>query len=266
MKQMPGRLVLLGRPVDHSLSPAIQNAALRAAAVPLTYEALDVTPVRLAATLQSLVGERAAGNVTVPHKEAAFRMCATLTEEARRVGAVNCFRVERGALAGHNTDTEGFSAAALELLRGNLPARIALIGAGGAARAVATVAELWSGCQLTVFNRSPQRAERFAQRFDTARIATSLEDALRASELVVNATPTGIHDDCFPTPIELLPRGAAVMDLAYRRGETPWVRAARAAGHPACDGLPMLLAQAAESFRYWLETEPDRAAMARAAA
>lgn len=266
MKQMPSRLVLLGRPVNHSLSPAMQNAALRAAGIPLTYVALDIAAARLAATLQSLVAERAAGNVTVPHKESVYRMCATLTDEARRVGAVNCFRVERGTLAGHNTDTEGFAAVALDLTRGDVPVRIALIGAGGAARAVAAVAEGWPNCQLTVFNRSLHRAHVFAQRFDTARIATSLGDALRGSDLVVNATPTGLHDDTFPAPIELLPRGAAVMDLAYRRGETPWVRAARAAGHPACDGLPMLLEQAAASFRHWLGIEPDRAVMSRAVA
>src|SRR6185437_9274147 len=141
-----GMLVLLGHPVRQSVSPIFQNAALRAAGLALTYEALDVEPGALGDRVRALVARRAAGNVTIPHKLAVAGMCETLTPLAQRAGAVNTFWVEQGALAGDNTDVGGFDELARRVL-GSIPlgARVALLGAGGAAAAVLTAVERWPG-------------------------------------------------------------------------------------------------------------------------
>jgi shikimate dehydrogenase len=259
----PSRLVLLGHPVAHSLSPLFQNAALRSAGIPLEYAAIDVPPERLDAVLGALAREGAAGNVTVPYKERAAAACRRLTPLASRVGAVNTFWSERGELVGDNTDVGGFDAATRRLL-GGAPrgARVALLGAGGGAAAVLAAVESWPEARAVVYARSASRAAALAARYPAAaRASDTVDGALADATLVVNATPVGLADDAHPVPVEQLPRRAAVMDLAYRRGETAWIRAARARGHRACDGLEMLLEQGALAFERWLGVEPDRAAM-----
>lgn len=260
----PPRLVLLGHPVAHSLSPRIQNAALRAAGIPIEYTALDVLPNQLRSTLRALRAEEAAGNVTIPHKQAVFDICDHVTNVAQRAGAVNSFWVQDGALIGDNTDVAGFDFAARELMAGaraELPRRIALIGAGGAAAAVAAAVCDWDGAELVVWSRKPDQAQNFAQRFAHVHAETDLLCAVKGADLVINATPMGMADDDLPVPIAALPQKCPVLDLVYRRGETAWVRAARDAGHAASDGLPMLVEQAARSFRRWLGMEPNREVM-----
>jgi shikimate dehydrogenase len=260
----PGRLVLLGHPVAHSLSPAFQNAALRSARLPLTYEALDVRPEAFADAFRALAAQRGAGNVTIPHKEAAARLCDRLTPLAERVGAVNTFWTDdSGALVGDNTDVGGFDAAVRGLLgRSPANARVALVGAGGAAAAVLAAVERWPGCYAAVWNRTPDRAHALSARFEgVAHAEEFLAAAIRQADLVVNATPIGLHSDDIPMNPALLRRRVAVVDLVYRRGGTPWVRLARARGLTAVDGLPMLVEQGALAFERWTGTRPDRAAM-----
>ena len=259
----PRRLVLLGHPVAHSLSPRFQGAALRAAAIDATYEALDVAPRELARVLDRLVAEGAAGNVTVPHKEAVARRCDRRSATAERAGAVNTFWVEGGALVGDNTDVAGVDAAARALL-GRPPGgeRVALLGAGGSAAAVLCAVERWPRSTAAVYNRTMPRADELVSRFSrVARAAASPTDALGDATLVVNATPVGLDGRAVPLPVDALPAGVAVLDLVYAPGETPWVRAARAAGHPARDGLVMLVEQGAAAFERWFGRAPDRAAM-----
>ena len=262
----PARLVLLGHPVAHSVSPRIQNAALRAAGLALAYEAMDVAPTELDDTLRALATEHAAGNVTIPHKEAVAARCASLTPLAERVGAVNTFWHEEGRLVGDNTDVGGVDQTVRALLGGEVrSARVALIGAGGGAAAVLAAAEGWGDARVAIYNRHMARADRLAVRFPAiAAPAASLVDALRDATLVVNTTPVGMRDREHPVPVELLPRGAAVFDLVYRAGETAWVTAAREAGHRAADGMGMLVEQGALAFERWFGTVPDRAAMWKA--
>jgi shikimate dehydrogenase len=261
---MPGRLVLLGHPVAHSLSPRFQNAALRAAEIPLTYEALDVDVGDLAAVAEVLATQHAAGNVTVPHKVAFAALCAERTPLAERAGAVNTFWTRAdGGLVGDNTDVGGVHVAVHELL-GTPPTRtrVTLLGAGGAAAAVCAAAESWRGAPMRCWSRRPAQARTLAHRFDgTVEPVADLADAVRGATLVINATPIGMARDDFPVPFELLMPGAALLDLVYRVGETAWVRAARVRGHLALDGLPMLLAQGALAFERWFGTQPDRDAM-----
>ncbi|HEY2025506.1 MAG TPA: shikimate dehydrogenase [Gemmatimonadaceae bacterium] len=266
MTARPGRLVLLGHPVAHSKSPALHNAALRAAEIPLVYEALDVEPAALDDALNTLARANGAGNVTIPHKEAVAARCARLTDIARRCGAVNTFWHEDGALVGDNTDVGGFDATARLLIGdGRRGARVALIGAGGAAAAVLAAVEGWGDARVSIYNRHMPRATQLASRFP--QIASAVEDlpsALRDATLVVNSTPVGMRDSAHPVPLAMLPKGAAVFDLVYRADETAWVREAREAGHRAADGEGMLFEQAALAFERWFGRPPDRNAMWKA--
>ena len=260
----PGRLVLLGHPVAHSLSPIFQNAALRAAGISLLYEAVDVVPRDLRALLKKLKDLGVAGNVTIPHKVAVHASCDELTDVAGRVGAVNTFWFESGRLHGDNTDVGGFDAAARALLGGETAgARIVVLGSGGAAAAVIAAVEQWADARVAIVARSFERASKLARRFrDVARVEKSAEQAVADATLIVNATPVGQREAEQPLDIGIIPKTAAVMDLVYRRGGgTAWVKAARKRGNPAADGLPMLLEQGALSFQRWFGIEPDREVM-----
>jgi shikimate dehydrogenase len=263
---LPGRLVLLGHPVAHSASPRFQNAALRSAGIPLRYETLDVTLGELDAALAALALVNAAGNVTIPHKETVAARCAKLTPVAERCGAVNVFWHQDSVLHGDNTDVAGVSVVATALLQGQREnARVALLGAGGAAAAVLCALEGWDGAHVRLYNRHMPRAESLARRFSAiTSVAATLEEALRDATLVVNATPVGLHDERHPVAIGAIPTGAAVFDLVYRPEETSWVREAREAGHRAADGEGMLLEQGALAFERWFGRPPDRGAMWRA--
>jgi shikimate dehydrogenase len=249
--------------VAHSLSPRFQSAALHAAGLDVEYAALDVTPVALADVLRQLVAEGAAGNVTVPHKESTARLCDRLTPVAERIGAVNTFWADGSILVGDNTDAGGFAAAC------NSPVApggyVALLGAGGAAAAVLAAIADWPGVRVRIWNRGAERARVLAERFGAQAVLTP-EEALDRSSLVVNATSIGLDGVSQPVDVALLPQGADVIDLVYGPNETAWVRAARAAGHRAMDGLAMLIEQGALAFERWFGMAPDRDAMWRAAA
>lgn len=264
MKQLPGRLVLLGHPVAHSRSPAFQNAALRTAEIPLVYEALDVHPAVLDRAIRELVSARAAGNVTLPHKEQVAQLCARRTPIAERVGAVNTFWTEAGVLVGDNTDVAGFDVLARSVI-GAAPRdlRVALLGAGGAAAAVAAAVESWPGATIVLATRNESRARAFAARFpQLVTVADSPADALAHADVVVNATPLGLQPtDPLPTELAAIPLDAAVVDLCYAPGGTAWVRSALERGHRAADGTRMLIEQGAQAFVRWFGVEPDREAM-----
>lgn len=266
MSSRSGRLVLLGHPVAHSLSPRFQNAALRAAGIDLEYETIDVAPGELASVVNLLAEANASGNVTVPYKEAFAARCSTLSPIARRTGCVNTFWTEGGALCGDNTDVGGFDTA----VRAGVgipdePFEMALIGAGGAASAVLAAAERWGRAQVRVWSRTMARAERLCERYP--RIASAhwdLNSAVQGTALVVNATPVGQGNDDFPVDPSALDARTAVYDLVYRRGETPWVLACRSRGLRAADGLGMLIEQGALAFERWFGRTADRTVMRQA--
>jgi len=266
---MPTQLFLLGHPVAHSLSPLFQQAALDAAGFAVPYTARDTVPGALAATLQELADSGAAGNVTIPHKEAVAEACARLTAVAQQVGAVNTFwHDERGALVGHNTDVAGSYAAMLAVLpasvRTDAPMRVALLGAGGSAASVIVALRQFTNATLRIAARSPARAESLVQRLGArAVVVADARSAVVHADLVINATPIGLRDDALPVPPDALAPHASVLDLVYKRGETAWVRACRERGHRAEDGLRMLVEQGAAAFEAWFGVPPDRDAMWR---
>ncbi len=265
--ELPGRLVLLGHPVAHSLSPAMQNAALRGAGFRLTYEAMDVAPEQLTTVAGLLRDAGAAGNVTVPHKEAFASLCTSRSPVAERVGAVNTFWTEDGALVGDNTDVGGFDAAVRRHF--GVPhdhGVVVVLGAGGSAAAVLAAVERWDGARVRIVARSPTRANALAERFSRiATVVAHVADAVHDAALVVNATPIGLEGAELPVDPAFLPANADALDLTYRRGETPWVHACRARGLRAGDGLAMLVEQGALAFERWFGAIPDRDAMWKAA-
>jgi shikimate dehydrogenase len=275
----PRALVLLGHPVAHSLSPRFQQAALDAAGFAVRYTGRDVTPGQLTMVLRQVREEALAGNVTIPHKEAVAAACDVLTPVARRAGAVNTFGLDaEGRLVGHNTDVDGVRHALRALRAAGRPdgaaglGPVVVLGAGGSAAAVLLALESLGAGAVTVVTRTPSRAEalvaRLAPALPVAVVGDADSGAAPATEvwataaLVINATPRGLHDgDPWPVdPDRLAPR-AAVLDLVYRTGASAWVRAVRARGHRAEDGLPVLVEQGAAAFAWWFGVPPDRQAM-----
>lgn len=258
----PGRLVLLGRSLSHSLSPRIQNAALAREGIALRYETLDIPRSALERILEELAGENAAGNVTIPYKESIAARCLRLTPVAERVGAVNTFWHARGELMGDNTDVDGFARALAELL-GREPDGMTLgvLGAGGAAAAVLAATERWKNCRVVLHNRTSERARLLCARFATVAQQVDVAHLCQEADVVINATSIGLRDDMVPVDPAALRPTAVAFDLVYRPGETAWVRSARARGMLAADGLRMLLEQGALAFERWFGFPPDREVM-----
>jgi shikimate dehydrogenase len=260
---------VIGWPVSRSLSPAIHNAAFIALEMDWIYVPLPVPPQELGAALDGLPALGFAGaNVTMPHKTQSAELTDALSEDARRLKAVNTLVVGTDGLVGHNTDAPGFD----RFLRrdaGFDPAgRSALVfGAGGAARACALALARGGLARLWVALREPSRAGPLLgtlEDLDTSVDVIGFEEAARtAPDLVLNATPLGAHGEALPLP----PLGSDMLavDLLYRPSVTPLQTAARDAGAAAFGGLGLLLHQAALSFELWTGQQPPLAVMSAAA-
>lgn len=263
----PGTLVygILGWPVRHSRSPAMLNAAFRAAGIDAVYAAFPVPPGRLARAIGGLaaLGIRGA-NVTMPHKEEAARLVDEV--EDRGVGAVNTLSVEEGRVIGRNTDVDAFRGFLTEDAGVDVRGRaVLLLGAGGAARACAVALGEAEVGRLVVAARRPAAARAVADLAAGAgeKAVVPFEEAGPASDeadVLVNTTSLGWEGEALP----LRPRrGHVAVDLVYRA--TPFLEAARSAGAEARDGLGMLVRQAGLSFRIWTGMDPPARTMEAAA-
>ena len=248
-------LALLGDPVAHSLSPRIHNAALAAEHRDAVYVALRCTAADAVALVRGIARAGGGGNVTIPHKQSVLAALDRRTDAVERTGACNTWWLEDEQVCGDNTDVVGFERAAAAVVADFRGARVLLLGAGGAAHAVAYAVLRAGAAELCILARSPTRAADLAARNGGAprvRALTSHRDA-RDSEfdLLVNATPLGMLP-ADPLPFDLAAaRVGAVFDLVYAAGDTPLVRRARQLGMPATDGREMLLQQAAASYERW---------------
>jgi len=253
------RLVLLGDPVAHSRSPAIQRAALAAAGIPGSYEArrVDARGVYLAAA-EIRAGDLRGANVTMPHKQVAAAAADRLSAAAARCGAVNTLVGEEGEVVGHNTDVPGLLAAGERAgIRRGLP--VLVLGGGGAA-AAALVALAGGG--VSIATRRPGAGEALAATLGVA--ATGVPwGRPQPGYVVVNATPLGMEGE--PLPPGVVEEAAGLIDLPYGREPTPAVLLARARGLPVADGLDHLVAQAALSFELWAGVPAPLGAMEAAA-
>ncbi|MBI4342121.1 MAG: shikimate dehydrogenase [Candidatus Omnitrophica bacterium] len=262
---------VIGHPIAHSLSPAMHTAALKALRCDAVYSAFDVPPACLRPILRAFVLAGVEGlNVTVPLKEAVIPLLSRIDPHARAIGAVNTIVIRNRRTAGYNTDGAGFLRAMRELGWRPAPARALLLGAGGAAKAVAWELARVRGVHLTIANRHPARAKQLARwlrhRQPRARVEVVPLHAAdpRAAQLLINATTVGMRpNDRPPIDSSRLRRGTLVYDLVYHH-ETALVRAARRRGCVAANGVSMLLYQGAESLRLWLRRAPPIGAMRQA--
>jgi shikimate dehydrogenase len=258
---MTKRVVLIGHPVAHSLSGAMQQAAFDAAGIDATYELWDRAPIALAESIAELRGDDFLGaNLTIPHKERVVPLVDRLTEEAHATGAVNTLTREAKRLVGHNTDVIGFRTALDKLVgKQKMPKQAVVLGAGGGARAV-IFGLITEGFQrVIVFNRHLHRGEGMVKHF--ARSAAHMElrampwhqsiieAELSKSKVLVNATSIGLVGDETPIPGEIIPPDLLVLDLIYNK--TRLLRDAEAAGCTVMDGELMLLHQGAAAFTLW---------------
>ena len=247
---------LLGHPVGHSLSPAMHNAAFRALGLPHSYELLDVTADALPAAVARIRdGAILGANVTVPHKEAVVKLADTWDGPTAEIGAANTLsRTPDGRrLLASNTDGVGFEYATRDLVLDG--ARVLVLGAGGAARAVVSVL-FARGARVSVANRDGERARSLVRSLahPAGREPRAVDWTARTDlvdvDVVVNATSLGLQGED-PLDGATLRPGVVVVDLVPTAVATPLVKRARAAGADVVDGLPMLLQQAVSSFRIW---------------
>ena len=259
---MTKRVVLIGHPVAHSLSGAMQQAAFDDQGIDAAYELWDRAPIALPEAIGEIRGSDAflGANVTIPHKERVVPLVDRLTEEAHATGAVNTITREGKRLVGHNTDVPGFKVALDKLVgRQKMPRHAIVLGAGGGARAV-VFGLIREGFQrIVVFNRHLHRAEGLVKHFGRSAAHMELrampwhesiiEAELTKVKVLVNATSIGLTADVSPIPAEIIPPELLVLDLIYAR--TKLLRDAEAAGCEVADGELMLLHQGAAAFTLW---------------
>ena len=266
---------VLGDPVDHSLSPAMHNAAFAATGLPHLYLRYRVPAARLADAVREARALRMGGlNLTVPLKEAVLPLLDALTPEAERIGAVNTLILgaDGKRILGDNTDGRGFLHALGRVRLAGAPAVV--IGAGGSARAVGTAIARAGCARIVIANRSRARGEALAERLarlgaiETTAVplaALARGDVLADAALVVNTTPLGLRGGALDVRAAASPARCLFVDLVYG-ASTPFLDAAARARRPTLDGMPMLLHQGALAFQAWTGRRAPLAAMARALA
>jgi shikimate dehydrogenase len=253
---------LIGDPIEQSLSPAMHNAAFRALGLKCAYIALRVPKPMLADAIAGVWTLGIAGlNVTIPHKIGIVGLLDELDESASLVGAVNTVKNDRGKLIGFNTDGEG----ALRALQGEIGSvkgkEVVLLGAGGAARAIAfSLAK--ARARLTIANRTVSRARALASTIEqklginvevTSLSRAELTRALKNAGVLINATSVGMYPKTEKTLVRasMMHRGLVVFDIVYGSLRTKLLREARRAGGKTVEGLGMLVHQGALAFEIW---------------
>ena len=253
---------IIGDPVEHSLSPVMHNAAFKELGLNIVYVAFNVTKNGLA---DAISGARSLGllglNVTMPHKNAVISYLDETDSAAKAIGAVNTILNERGKLFGYNTDGKGAMVALQENGVDPEEKKLVLLGAGGAAKAIAFQAAQETE-ELVIVNRTAEKAKQLAEllrkQFGAKVKGTTLSDEvlkkeLETADILVNATSVGMHPDVnvSPVPAELLHSGLCVMDIVYNPLETKLLKDAKSVGASVVSGLEMLLYQGAVAFEIW---------------
>ena len=277
----PVRLGVLGDPVAHSLSAQMQNAALKACEIDLQYGRFQVSPDDLAEALKLIRDlDFVGGNLTVPHKIAGCAFVDELDDNARQVGAVNTIKLENAKLRGYNTDGKGFARAIRQEFAVDLrDLRVMILGAGGAARAIAFQCAKENCERLVIVNRTVEKGQQLAEELrdyfagprvlgPVARLQaipweeSSIRFQIAHLDLIVNATALGLNrSDPSPIPGRLLAPHLMIYDTVYGDIRSAFVSAAVEEGARAANGLAMLLHQGALAFEIWFEREAPIAAM-----
>lgn len=263
MAERPIEAFVCGHPIAHSRSPVIHGYWLRKYAISGSYRAIDVAPADFADFLRRLPGSGlAGGNVTIPHKEAAFAGAAKRDEAAELTGAVNTLWLENGQICGGNTDVLGFAANLDQFAPDWRKSEHAVVlGAGGAARAVVYALRSAGIGDIRVVNRTRERAIELRDRFGNSVTAAGLDalpEMLVDADILVNTTSLGMHrEGDLPADPSMLPDHAIVTDIVYVPLQTPLLVEAERRALKTVDGLGMLLHQAAPAFAKWFGLTPE---------
>jgi len=251
---------ILGDPVNHSLSPLMQNAAFRVLGLPAAYVPLRCSADDLPGLMRSLGRAGGGGNVTVPHKEVAAGVVDICRDAAKVVESCNTFWAEDGQMVGDNTDVLGLIEALRQLEVSKAPWYIAGTG-GGARAAVAAAGEL--GVPVSAGSRSPERQQRFERWISACGVALA---PVAECRVLINSTPLGLAaGDPLPIEAARFPRAEIAFDMVYARGETSWIRAVRPMVRRAADGRAMLVAQGAAALERWFPEKRAPVEVMRAA-
>jgi shikimate dehydrogenase len=267
---------VFGHPVKHSLSPAIHNAAFEALGLDYAYVAHDVHPDRLPAAIE---GARAMGyrglSITIPHKIGALACMDAVDAVAEGIGCINTVVNEDGRLFGTNSDGRGALSALCAASADPTRKRVVILGSGGAARAIAiTLSALAPPAHLSILGVVKDELDRLVRdvhKQSSAKVEASalddksLGDALGQADIVINATPVGMHPnmDATPVPAAMLCAGMVVFDAVYNPRRTRLLADAEAAGARTVAGVEMFLGQAAAQFELWTGQKAPLAVMRR---
>ena len=261
-KTPPDRYALVGHPVEHSRSPLIHTVFARQTGQRLTYELIDAEPAAFETAVRGFGAAGGKGvNVTVPHKEAAFALCKVSSEAATAAGAVNTITFAQGVLNGHNTDGSGFIRDLTVNLKQQLAGKhVVVLGAGGAARGIIGPLLKENPLEVTLANRTRERADEVVAKLGGALLARTFAELaeLPPVDFLINATSAGLKGEAPPFPTSLVGPRTFCYDLVYGSSDTPFVAWAKTHGaEHAVHGWGMLVEQAAESFAIWRGVRPD---------
>jgi len=266
------RCYLVGYPVEHSMSPAMHNAAFKALGLDAEYKLAPVEPGQLGAFIEKLrEGDVLGANVTIPHKVEVMRHLDQVDETAHAIGAVNTVVNRDGRLTGYNTDATGGVKALTEMYGGLNGRNVTTLGAGGASRAI-TYQISRVDCQVTVLNRSVEKARKLVDDLRPTASAelrygglNQLPGVIVGTDVLINTTPVGMSPKTSdsPVPEELLHCGLFVYDVIYNPIKTKLLKDAEAKGARTLSGVKMLVYQGAEAFRMWTGVEPPLDLMQR---
>ncbi|WP_137788812.1 shikimate dehydrogenase [Bacillus sp. E(2018)] len=259
------KALVIGDPIDHSLSPIMQTAALQESGISGIYEKKRVPSDELEKFVKFLKESNYAGcNITIPHKVAILPLLDEVDDEAKEIGAVNTVVNKDGKLIGYNTDGKGFLLGLREKLSKPLSdLSILLIGAGGAARSIAYALSKEAPDFMAIANRSEERLHSLLKDLNDQRLeGMSLQEAeenLARFDVVINTTNAGMHPDTesIPLKLNLLKKGAVVSDIVYNPLTTRWLKDAKEKGAITDNGVSMLVMQGAMAFQKWTGTFPD---------
>jgi shikimate dehydrogenase len=263
---------LLGAPIAHSASPAMHERAAKALGAHCHYQLIEVANAGREELRMLLEGVRRLGfagiNVTFPYKEAVLDLLDELSPRAAQIGAVNAVVVRDNKLIGHNTDATGFARAITGLITASPLGAVAVIGAGGVGKAIAFALAGLGVTELRIFDSDRAKATQLAARLEgqaTARVADSVEDALRGVAGVINGSPVGMLPSIgTPVPETLLHAGLWVADAVYSPLWTPLLTAAKATGARVMTGRELAIYQAADAFELFTGLAPDIAELGMA--
>ena len=245
---------VIGHPIAHSLSPKLHKIAFNVLGIDAFYTKVDVTPETLKEFMEVAPLIFNGLNVTIPHKERIFNMVDKVEGIANEVKAVNTVLFKDGESYGFNTDVIGVRRA-VESATEPRGKRIAIIGAGGAARAA--VVAFYKDSQVVIFNRTLERAERLAREYGVEAKPLSSYEEIAKFDIVINATPVGMDGVSTPIPTSAIRKGQVIMDMLYKPLLTPLLRAGLRKGAKIVDGLKMLVIQGLESERIWIGRAPS---------